>query len=386
MATAMFDGDTAVIGLGAMGSTALWRLAKRGLTAIGFDAGKPPHDRGSSHGETRMFRTAYYEHPQYVPLAIAALNLWDELERETRTHFTKTTGALTIGRADSKAVMGAVTSAEAYNLAYAQLTPTDVRARFPQHRVSDDQCGLLEAQGGYLSPEGAVAAALAAAQQLGALTRTNESVRSIEPRGSRWAVEGDDGLLALVDSVILCAGPWTNDFVPISELPLVVERQVAAWFPVERPELFDPDQFPVWIHELDGPRYRYGFPSLDRRTIKMAIHHEGRTIDPNRPEREVTANDLRPLQQFIEQHLHFVNAAPARTSVCMYTNSPDQHFVLGQLPGSPGLAIVAGCSGHAFKFAPILADAAVDLTTTGSTTHDISGFQTDRFTTHLTQT
>ncbi len=369
--------DVIVVGLGAMGSHAAWRLAARGAAVLGLEQFAPGHNQGSSHGESRIIRTAYFSDPRYVPLAQAAFPLWRQLEAESGEHLLTETGALMIGAPTSRVVSGALASAHAHGLAHELLDQAAVEARYPQHRLAPGEVALYEAAAGVLRPEAAIRAAAARAVALGAEIRTGTTVRQIRRMDGGIVVETDDGSFS-APVVIASAGAWTAPLLPDLRLPLQVERQVLAWFPVTDAALYDPVRCPVYIHEIGPNLNRYGFPTLDGETVKIAVDHEGQPTTADTIDRTTYPADLEPITAFIRAHLAGVTPEPVRTQVCMYTNTPDEHFLLGTPAGWPGLIVLGGCSGHSFKFASVLGDAAADLALTGRTAYPVEFFDPNR--------
>ena len=372
--------DVAVIGCGAMGAAALWRLAARGATVIGFDRFAPPHDRGSSHGESRIIRTAYFEGPAYVPLAQRSFQLWRDLEAESGAALLTVTGALMIGSPTSAVVAGALASAEAHGLAHERLDHTAMARRYPQHRLAAGEVAIYEADAGFLRPEAGVAAALRRAEALGATVRRDTPIEAIEPApdgGSVRIMAG--GATYEARHAVVAAGSWLGKLLPQLRLPLRVERQAVAWFPLDDPAPYDPSRFPVFIRELPSGRSHYGFPTLDGTTIKFAVHHEGATTTADGIDRTVHDADLAPLYAYAESYLRSVEPRAVRSQVCMYTDTPDDHFIIGAPPGLPALTILGGGSGHAYKFAPVIGDIAADLALTGYTNYPIDLFAPGRF-------
>ncbi|HXM58148.1 MAG TPA: N-methyl-L-tryptophan oxidase [Candidatus Dormibacteraeota bacterium] len=371
------EADVIVLGVGTMGSMALWRLARRGASVVGLEQFAPGHDRGSGHGDSRMIRTAYYEGPEYVPLVQAAFPLWRELEAEAGVELLTMTGALMIGRPDGALVGGALRSARAHGLACETLSAAEAAERFPQHRLAPGEVALWEAAAGVLRPERAIVAAAERAITLGAELLTGV-------RAERVAVEDGSVTVQAANEeyrarhLIVCAGPWLGGLLPGLDLPLAVERQVMIWFSARDPARFAPGRFPAFGHERAGP-FAYGLPSLDGATVKVAFHHGGRTVSPDDPDREVTDADLAPVAAFVAEALPDLDPRPVRAVVCVYTNTPDEHFVVGPAPGLPGVTVLGGFSGHGFKFAPVLGEIAADLALEGRTAHPIAGFSPARF-------
>jgi len=372
--------DAVVVGLGAMGSAALWQLAARGARAAGVDRFAPPHDRGSSHGDSRIIRSAYFEDPAYVPLVQRAFALWRALEAETDESLLVMSGAAMIGAAASQVVRGAVRAAEQHGLRYDLLLDAAAAAeRLPQHRFGDGDAAMLEPDGGVLRPERCVAAMLRRAAELGAPVRTGTVVQRVELRGDGARVHVRGGEVLDAAHVVVCAGPWTAQVLPELALPLRVERQVTAWFAVDDAAAFAPEAFPVFIRELPGGRLVYGIPSLDGATVKLAVHHEGDTVDPDTVSREVTERDLAPLRDFAAQWLRGVEPRAVRAVTCLYTDTPDEHFVVDRLPDGAAATLVSACSGHGFKFAPAVGEAVAGMALGGPVPGGLSPFSLGRF-------
>lgn len=370
------DADVLVVGVGTMGSMALWRLALRGADVLGFEQFEVGHDRGSGHGESRMIRSAYHEGPDYVPLVRSAFGLWRELERESGAQLLTMTGALMIGRRNSDLVTGALASASSFRLPHQVLDRTAAAALFPQHRLQPDEVALHEAEAGVLRPEAAIRAAAARAEALGARLVRNTRVTAVR-LGTRVELEAG-GATYRGRHLVVCAGPWLAKLQPQLGSHLEVERQVMGWFRAPDPAEFLPGRFPAFIHET-GETMLYGLPSMDGDTVKVAIHHGGATADPDSLDREARQGDLEPISALVSRTLPGLEPRPVRGLVCMYTNTPDRHFLVGQHPASELVTVLGGFSGHGFKFAPVLGDVAADLALAGRTAHPISAFDPARF-------
>lgn len=265
--------DVAVAGLGAMGSAAAFHLARRGARVLGLDALTPPHDRGSSHGESRIIREAYYEHPAYVPLVRRAHALWRELEGLTRRSLLRTTGILNLGAPASGLIRGVLRSVEEHGVPHERLDPAELRRRFPQLRPGPDTVAVYEERAGVLDPEGCVRAHLDAARAEGAEIRFGEAVRAWREDGEGVEVVTDLGRYR-AGELVLCVGPWLAGLLP--GLPVTVERQTTHWFlPRESPEALSPGRFPAFLWETEPGTYFYGMPDLGG-GVKAARHHGGR--------------------------------------------------------------------------------------------------------------
>ena len=287
------DAEFGVIGLGAMGTAALWQLAARGASAIGFEQYVPGHDRGSSHGDTRIIRTAYFEDPRYVPLVQEAFAMWRELQAETGTALLVETGGLMIGRPDAEVVSGALASARQHHLSHEVLDASQLRQRYPQHVVDSGEVAVLEPDAGYLRPELAVRAMAARATALGARLEAGSRIVAIEP-GRDSVVVRTATASWQVGRLVVTAGAWTAALLPALSPILSVERNVMGWFAVRRPENFTPGAFPIFIHDLGARPAVYGFPTTDGRSIKLAVHRRGAPADPMTLDRAIHPGDVAP--------------------------------------------------------------------------------------------
>jgi sarcosine oxidase len=380
--------DVAVIGVGAMGSASLWQLAERGVPAIGFERFQPGHSKGSSHGESRIFRTAYLEGPGYVPLARRAVALWRRLQEVSGVPLMTENGALMLGQKDSSVITATMRSIKAYDLPHELLSEDDLRTRYPGHRVDPGEVAIHENDAGFIRPESAILAAVARAEDLGAQVLRGAVVDRIELGPDVVRVIAGD-VVCEAHHAIVSVGTWLGKLLPGLGLPLRVTRQLPGWYPIERPELFTPDRFPVFLRDI-GDHSRpgdvvasdstfYGFPTLDGKTIKVAVHREGTLADPDNLDRVVTRDDLAEVRSYIEAFLNGVGTDPVRTEVCMYTNTPDHDFLVGSPPGMHQLTILGGFSGHGFKFSSVMGEVAADLAVHGGTDHPVEFLSLDRF-------
>jgi sarcosine oxidase len=357
-------GEIAVVGLGIMGACTLWRLAQRGVPVVGFERLEPGHDQGASHGETRIIRTAYYEGAEYVPLLQAVFPLWRELEATTGERLLTMTGALMIGAPDSELVSGALRSARTHGLAHQLLDREETQRRFPQHVLLPDDVALLEEQAGVLYPERCVVAAVKRARELGAQVRTGADA------------PGLDELAQSYDHVVLCAGAWLTRLVPT--LRIEVERQAMTWFRPRDIDAFRPDRFPVFMREMPGGAARFGLPAIDGDLVKIGIHHEGEPTDPDRIDRSIKESDRAKVEPFVQQFIAGLEAQVVKAKICMYSNTPDRHFLVGPVPGLDRVTVLGGFSGHGFKFGAVLGEVAADLATSGQTRYPIELFSPAR--------
>jgi sarcosine oxidase len=368
--------DVIVAGLGGMGSQAALELASRGLRVLGLDRHQPPHGLGSSHGHSRIIRQAYFEHSLYVPLVMRSYEKWRALEAASRSSLLTRTGGLMLGPADSTLVAGAERSARLHQLPFDLLDSAALRWRFPAFRPGPGTIGLFEPEAGVLDPERAIEAALAAAVRAGAELRFEQPLLDWSTTAGSVSVRTDRGSIT-ADSLVLAAGPWMPELLGTS-WPLTVERQVMFWFePAGDPEQFLPASFPIWMWEWSPDRLMYGFPNLGD-GIKVARHHEG-VIGP-RAELSpiVSAEEEHDLRDWLLEHLPGANGRLKESAVCRYTDAPDGHFVVGPHPGTDRVIVVSPCSGHGFKFAPVIGEIVADLVTDGGSRFDLTPFDPGR--------
>jgi sarcosine oxidase len=372
------DADVGVVGLGSMGSAALWQVAGRGPQVIGFDQFEPGHPFGAGHGESKIFRTAYAEGPEYVPMLRAALPLWRQLEEETGRPLLTMSGGLMIGSLDHYFISSALKSARDLGLLHRLYDAAEAERRWPQLRMQPGEHVLWEPRAGVLRPESAVVAAVDRARELGAEVVSGVRVQAVVDMGDHVEIRTAERSWR-VERVVLAVGSWIGKVLGSAELPFWVERQVQVWFPIEDAALYHPERFGIFIRALDERSTWYGFPSLDGRTIKVAFHHYGgRPSDPDQLDREVDASDIEPLREIALANLRWLRPEATRTQVCMYCNTPDEHFVIGPLPGSPRIVLSGPMAGHGFKFSPVVGAIAADLVVEGRTEYDIGPFDPGR--------
>ena len=373
--------DVIIIGLGAMGSAAAYHLARRGQRVLGLDRFSPPHTMGSSHGQTRIIREAYFEHPSYVPIVQRAYELWDELARVADAPLLLQTGGLMIGAPDSIVFTGAKHSAETHRLPHEILTASDVRDRFPALRPGDDMLAVLEPRAGILFPERCIAAHLTLASRHGANLRTEEPV-------VRWTAS-EHGVEVVTTKgtyraarLILSAGSWARELLPGLNPPLTIERQVLFWFePKRAPKIFYPERCPIHLWQIDGDegcRFFYGFPDLGE-GMKIAWHHGGSNVSPDFVSRDVTPAEVESMRGLLRRYLPQADGPLRSAAVCLYTNTPDEHFWIDHHPAHSQVIIASPCSGHGFKFASAIGEILSDLATTGKSQFDL-GLFANRFT------
>lgn len=374
--------DVIVIGLGGVGSAAASHLAARRKRVLGIEQFEPAHDRGSSHGGSRIIRQAYHEHPDYVPLVLRAYELWRDLERSTGTELLTITGGLLIGPEDGDVVQGSLRSARMHSLPHELLTAADIRRRFPLFHAGGDETAVFELQAGFLRPERAVRAHLKRAEQGGTSLHFSERVLSwTSTAGGAVRVRTDRGTYEAA-SLILAPGAWAPQWLQSLDLPLAVRRHLMCWFdPVADLSQFLPDRFPIYLWQTSRGPVFYGFPAIDgpQGGAKAAMHSGGTICTPETLERSSFASDEEELRQELSRSLPALNGPLLHTSACMYTLTPDEHFLLGSLTDAPQILLAAGFSGHGFKFCSVLGEILAELATQGRTRHSIQFLSPSRF-------
>jgi sarcosine oxidase len=352
--------DVIIAGFGAMGSATALELSRRGVDVLGFDRYTPPHAFGSSHGETRIIREAYFEHPVYVPMVQRAYELWHALEQSAGVTLLRETGGLMIGRPDSALVQGARLSAQTHRLPHEALGAAEITARFPALRPERDMVAVWEPRAGILFPEACISVQLALARQRGAELHDGEAME-------HWEPEGDDVRVSTSQSeyrarrLIITAGAWVASLLPRLRLPLRIERQALHWFEcADASDSFDAEHCPIHLWQFDGRRFFYGFPALDG-AVKAGFHHEGETTTADGVRREVAAVEIDAVRAVMRRFIPGADGPLRKSVVCLYTNTPDDHFWIDSHPAHPQVLIASPCSGHGFKFAPVIGEILADL-------------------------
>lgn len=360
------DADVAVVGVGTMGSMTCWQLARRGASVIGFEQFAPGHDRSGAGGETRIFRTAYHEGAEYVPLLLTAQDQWRKLEAETGRSVLTLNGGLMIGPADGDLVRSVLASATAHDLPHELLDGREAKSRYPQHRLQPGEVMVLDPQAGFLRPELAVSLAGLRAEELGARIVRHCPVTAVEPDADGVTIVTAERRWR-VGQVVLAAGAWSNRLLPRHTPPLTVQRLVMTWFVARQPSRFTPERFPIFIRET-GIHDISGWPSLDGAYVKVAINYGyDRVDDPDRLERSVDDGLLVTIRMAVEDLLPELVPEPVRIGAYMDGYTSDRHAAVGRPAGLPNTVIATGFSGHGFKMSPAIGLAAADLVLDGRT-------------------
>ncbi len=368
--------DIMVAGLGANGSSALYHLAKTNQRIIGIDKFTPPHTHGSSHGESRIIRQAYYEDPIYVPLLKEAYKCWNELEQASNKELFLRTGGLMLGPAHAEVVAGSKLSADSHDIPYEYLDAPGIRQRFPAFHATGDTAGILEKEAGILYPEPCIETFLQLAAEKGAAIHYNESIQHIDPKPGDIRVT-TSGNTYIVKKLILSIGAWTSRLIPELNLPLSVRRQTLHWFADNKNQkIYTPDHMPIYIWEYAPDKMFYGFPDIGT-GIKIARHHGGYPIDPDNLEQKVTNEEIQEVADLAGTYLG-IDPVYKRSAVCMYTNTPDGHFIIDHHPQHKNIVIASPCSGHGFKFSSLTGRLLSDMALDKDPGFDLSPFSIDR--------
>ncbi|HVV06220.1 MAG TPA: N-methyl-L-tryptophan oxidase [Puia sp.] len=370
--------DCMVAGLGANGSSTLYHLSGTGRKVIGIDRFTPPHTHGSSHGESRIIRQAYYEDPVYVPLLRAAYKEWEKLERVSGKKLFWQTGGVMLGNKDTAVVRGSKLSADTHGIPYEYLDSTTLRQRFPAFRPAGDTVGILEKEAGILFPEQCIRTFLDQAATRGATIHYNQPVLKVTPAKDSIEITTSKEKYS-VGSLVLSAGAWTNQLLPGLQLPLTIKRQVLFWFGhnnAQDHDRFLPANMPIYIWEYKEGKMFYGFPDLGT-GIKIAPHHRGRSIDPDHLTQDVSREEIREMEDIAREYLG-MNPVFRTSAVCMYTNTPDENFIIDYHPQFGNVIIASPCSGHGFKFSSLTGRILSDMALGNDTGFDLSPFSLAR--------
>ncbi|MFE9390709.1 N-methyl-L-tryptophan oxidase [Streptomyces sp. NPDC006784] len=375
--------DVIVLGLGGMGSAAAYHLAARGHRVLGLERFGPAHHRGSSHGGSRIVRQSYFEDPAYVPLLLRSYELFAKLEHDTGRSIATLCGGVMVGRPESRTVSGSLRSARQWDLPHEMLDAAEVRRRFPTLTPADDEVALYEARAGFVRPEATVAGHLQLAQQAGADLRFEEPVTRWEvlPGGRGVRVHTTDDVYS-AGHLVVCPGAWAPRLLAGLGAHFTVERQVMYWFrPRGSSAPFAPERHPVYVWEDTQGVQIYGFPALEgpEGGAKAAFFRKGSPCDPETVERTVTETESAAMAAQLRPRLPQLPGSLRKAVTCMYTTTPDEHFVLARHPLHPEAVTVAcGFSGHGFKFVPVIGEIVADLALNGTTEHPITLFDPRR--------
>jgi sarcosine oxidase len=383
--------DLIVVGLGAAGAATAYQAAKRGASVLGIDQYSPPHALGSSHGDTRITRVAIGEGEQYVPLVRRSHQIWRDIEEATGEELLVVTGGLIISGPARKATTHVpnffektVAAARRFSIEHEMLDARDLRELFPQFNVSDNEIGYYEPGAGYLRPEACIGAQLKLAARHGADIRRNERVLDLAEEAGVVRVRTDAAEYRARE-VVVAAGAWLPGFLePGLARHFAITRQVLYWFEVEAPIAeYEAPRFPIWIWELqDRSHVIYGFPAMDGAAggIKIATEQYAETTTPERVDREVSDAEKRAMHRdLVLPYLPWVGARCIKAVSCLYTATPDFHFVIDRHPRLAHVIVASPCSGHGFKHSAGVGEALAALALEGASPVDLAPFALGRF-------
>ncbi len=375
--------DVIVLGLGGMGSAAAYHLAARGMRVLGLEKFEAAHQHGSSHGDSRIIRQAYHEHPNYVPLARRAYQLWEQLQQDSGTAIFRKTGGLMIGQETSSVVQGTLRSAQQHQLPVEFLNAEQIRKRFPVLHPRAEEVAVYETAAGYLNPESAIRAHLELAVRHGAELHFHEPVTEWTARQSNDGVTVTTGKGSYQAArLVIAPGAWAPEILSGLEISFAIRRHVMCWFqPLAETDRFQPSQFPIFIWEVDGDSCFYGLPATsgDRSGVKAAMHSGGELCTANTIDRAIHEEDVAEVRDYLRRFIPSLNGPLLRAATCMYTLTADQHFVVAVHPRHPQVSIAAGFSGHGFKFTSVIGEILAGLAIEGRTSHPIDFLSPARF-------
>ncbi|MGL4610761.1 MAG: N-methyl-L-tryptophan oxidase [Trueperaceae bacterium] len=370
--------DVIVVGVGGMGSAAVYQLAKRGHRVLGLEQFDIPHDQGSSHGINRIIRLAYYEDPRYVPLLKRAYTLWRELEKVSNEKILHVTGSVDASHEDEDIFQGSYKTCLEHELNHEILDAGSLQQRFPGYELPEGYKAVYQEEGGFVLSECCIINHVTVAQSFGADVRAREKVLGWDIHKDVVTVRTERGSYE-TGKLIITAGPWAAQLLPELRSYAIPERQVLGWFQPLKPEQFQPTSFPVF--NLKVPEgYYYGFPVYGVPGFKIGkYNHLEENTKADTVDRHIYAQDEAVLRACVRKYFPQANGPTMMLKTCMFTNSPDEHFLIGQHPESPHLVLAAGFSGHGYKFCSVVGEILADLATSGKTQHDISLFQLERY-------
>lgn len=370
--------DAIIIGMGIMGSAAAYHLTKRGQHVLGIDQFNPPHTLGSSHGHTRITRQAYLEGASYVPMAQRSHELWRELEKETGKTLLAEIGGLNIGPENCQIVKGTVESADCYSLPYEILNAHEVQKRFPAFQLDTEEVGVYETIAGAVFPEESIRAHIDIASRHGLNIRTNERVIEWSVKNDRVTIHTERGCYQ-AETLILSAGAWSPQLFGF-DIPLEVERKVPVWFQPDQPsDLFKPGDFPSFVWHCTDESNIYGLPGFHGEGVKVGFHQGGLKGEADQLSRQASWNETEDVRRTVASRFPRLNTQNITYETCLYTNTPDGHFVLGYHPKYQNVVTAGGFSGHGFKFGSVVGEILADLAMKGHTNYDIALFNPNRF-------
>ena len=368
--------DAIVVGCGVMGASVSYKLASRGLRVLNLERFGVNNRSGSSHGNTRIIRLAYYEDQRYVPLLRRAFQSWRETEAKSGKKLLQITGGLMIGKEKGELIQGVLRSAETHGLPCEVLSPAKAEVRFPAFTLGEEYMAVFEPNAGVLFAEECVRAFVGLGSEAGCEFRFSEQVKAWRSGPEGVEVRTSNGT-QVASKVVFCAGAWNGQLLQ-DLVPLQCERQVPLWFSSGGLDTFSPPKMPIFIMEEEKGVFYYGTPDVGH-GVKVARTHGGEVSEPDDVRREVTEHDVAPVREFISRRMTKLDGPPIASTTCIYSNTPDLNFAVGAHPADPRVVVVSACSGHGFKFASVMGEIAADLATDRKPPFDISFLNPRRF-------
>jgi sarcosine oxidase len=371
--------DVVVVGVGGMGSATVYELAKRGKRVLGLERFDIPNDQGSSHGVNRIIRLAYYEHPSYVPLLRRSYELWEEIAQRAGEKLLYTTGSIDTDAEYGEVFSGSLESCRIHDIPHEVLDSSETNKRFPGYNLPMGHYSLFQPAGGFLLSERCIVDYSNVAMSLGAEIHAREAVLGWEETGAGSITIRTERGSYEAESLVITAGAWAEKLVPGLSGLAVPERQVLGWFQPVDSAVFSPERFPVFNAMFKEGRY-YGFPVFGIPGVKIGrYHHLEEHVDPDTVERGVTQEDEEILRVAVRRYFPTADGPAMMMKTCMFTNSPDEHFIIGKVAGHSQVSFAAGFSGHGFKFCSVVGEIMAELAVSGETQHDIKMFRPERF-------
>ncbi|TFJ92113.1 N-methyl-L-tryptophan oxidase [Lentibacillus salicampi] len=373
------DANVGIVGVGTMGSMALWQLARRGVSVMGFEQFGIGHDQSAAGGETRIFRTAYKEGAAYIPILQEAYKQWRELESETGNQLLTLTKGLTIGEPGLKSMKNVMKSIEEYDLEHEILHYEEAKKHYPQHRLLPNEMIIVDHNAGFLRPQYAIVSAVYRAKELGAIVHNHTHVEKIQSETDGVSIVAN-GQKYKVGKLLITTGPWINQHINDFDKQIEVRRLINTWFFARDLKQFDESQFPPFTREGNNFSY-YGIPAVDSYMVKigLAASSEDRIKSPNDLDRNIKMGDLSSVKEIVGRDLPNLFEDPGRVSVYMEAYTKDKNSVVGWLPGHDNIAVLSGFSGHGFKMAPAIGKIGADLVLDENIPFSIGRLSPDRF-------
>jgi sarcosine oxidase len=371
--------DIIVIGVGAMGSATLYSLAKRGYKVCGIEQFGVAHNQGSSHGETRLIRKAYFEHPNYLSLLHSAYDEWEQLNEESGQELFAKNGLLLAGKPDSTIIKGLKACYSQHDLPHEKLDIEEAQKRWPDINLPEGSEVYYDPIAGYLHVEKCIREFCRLAAKEGAKLFNHEKVIKWQTNTNSAVTVTTEKRTISSDRLIITCGAWASGVLKSLDLNLEIWRKVLFWYDAPDLEPFRPGRFPSFFIETDKGGF-YGFPAINSAGIKIGEHYGKQIVsNPDKLNQSVDEEENEPVSNFVSRTFPGLRTSPNKSVVCMYTMSPDENFIIDHHPEYETVVFAAGFSGHGFKFAPVIGNILADLAIDGSTEYPIDFLRLKRF-------